>query len=532
MKRLTALIVAICLLLCGCGVIRDTGETGANVPVSELNMQDQQYAGRVQKSAVYFLNKASEPKTLTAEIRTLIVEQDANPAETAVAHLLDGPILNADELKGVAPLGMKLDFIEFSRDVANVYLIYNGNPIPNKDKFILELAIANTVKDVLGASYISVFYNGIQTGFSGYASAPHKKQTGSIEEAWLQASGKYLPDVPAVVDEAAENTDEVALATPAPDDEEEQEETDDTEPDTEAEEAEPKSREIATVLYFVSANGEYILPEVRNITYTDDNYVESIVRELKKGPQDNVTMQSPLTDDLALNSEPVLQETDSGYKMTLDFSKLPTLHDFSGTEEAMLSYAALIYTVTGLVPGISSVELTVNGQQIPDVQNDIWFRDGMQRSDFIGYIGSSIPIYLEHKPSDLLLEVSRSMEQRKTWSAKARVLKVFEGPLPAGEEDADAVMITGMTEDDILSVDVYGDTAYIDLSANFKALCSDLSGRNEMLLVYSIVNTITAMDGVNSVQFLVEGEQTTTLAGTLCISDPFLKNYGIIKESS
>jgi hypothetical protein len=38
------------------------------------------------------------------------------------------------------------------------------------------------------------------------------------------------------------------------------------------------------------------------------------------------------------------------------------------------------------------------------------------------------------------------------------------------------------------------------------------------------------MDGINKVQFLVEGKQADTLAGVICISDPFLKNYGIIKQ--
>jgi hypothetical protein len=32
------------------------------------------------------------------------------------------------------------------------------------------------------------------------------------------------------------------------------------------------------------------------------------------------------------------------------------------------------------------------------------------------------------------------------------------------------------------------------------------------------------------VQFTVEGKQVDKLAGYLCLSDPFLRNYGIIKS--
>ena len=90
-------------------------------------------------------------------------------------------------------------------------------------------------------------------------------------------------------------------------------------------------------------------------------------------------------------------------------------------------------------------------------------------------------------------------------------------------------MPSGVSQDDILSVSTYEDTLFVDVSSNFKDACVGMSAKNEMLLVYSIVNTLTAMDGIIKVQFLVEGEQTDTLAGTICISDPFLKNYGIIK---
>jgi spore germination protein GerM len=95
-----------------------------------------------------------------------------------------------------------------------------------------------------------------------------------------------------------------------------------------------------------------------------------------------------------------------------------------------------------------------------------------------------------------------------------------------------AVQTENMAERDILSVSVYNDTAYVNLSENFKQSCAGISAKSEMLLIYAIVNTATAMDGINKVQFLVEGAQTDTLAGHLCISDPFLRNYGMIKNGS
>lgn len=510
MKRLIIVLIIVCLLMSGCGVIREDDTIGTYVPTSKLDIQTDDNAGRVEKSAVYFLNKTGD--TLTAEIRILISDKDANPAEIAVRRLLEGPS-NTDELLGVAPPGMSLDYIEFSRDIANVYLLYNGEPMKEEDKFILELALANTVTDILQASYISVFYNGIKSGFFEHPFAPHKKHTGSIKDAWLQVKAK-LPEVKTATEETME-----AIEIKPP-------EATDNEPDEEAVPAEPEQKDITTILYFISENGEFILPEVRkNVVYTDDKYIESLIRELKKGPHDTSVMKSPLADDVEL-----LPVTIEDKRVTLDFSKRPTMYEFSSAKESLLSYAAIIYTITGFVPGIERVDIAVQGQKILSVGQDMFYV-GMHRKDFKGFIGSSAPIYLDYNKG-LLLEVPRSMEQQKTWSAKERVLEIIKGPLSGDPENAGTVKPLGVTEDDILSVDVYGDTAFVNLSQNFKDACIGFSARNEMLLVYSIVNTVTAMDGINKVQFLVEGEQTDKLAGTLCLSDPFLKNYGIIKQGS
>jgi germination protein M len=156
----------------------------------------------------------------------------------------------------------------------------------------------------------------------------------------------------------------------------------------------------------------------------------------------------------------------------------------------------------------------------------------MNRSNFLGFIGSSAPLYFEDKNSDLLLEVSRSMEQAKIWNAKERLLELVKGPLEGEDDNAVPIMLQGITDKDILSVDIYGDTAYVNLSQGFKNACVDLTPKSEMLLVYSIVNTITSMDGISKLQFLIEGRQTETLAGNICLSNPFIRNYGIIKQPS
>ena len=104
---------------------------------------------------------------------------------------------------------------------------------------------------------------------------------------------------------------------------------------------------------------------------------------------------------------------------------------------------------------MKTVELTVSGNFHHVHRRDGQpLGDGIQRSDFVGlYLGSSALLYFDDSNSDLLLPVSRSMEQGKTWSARARVLELLRGPLKGDGDDVLPVMPPGVTDADILSVE-------------------------------------------------------------------------------
>lgn len=512
MKKVIAVIAAVCILLSGCGVIAENKENGRYVPTSLLDTSKLEYPGSMENLAIYFYNASS--KTLTAEIRPITIGQDMNPAEVAVRGLLSGPL--NDKLTSLAPGGMTLDNIEYSRDVANVYLKYDGEPLDPRQKYFLEHAISNTVSDILGTDYTCIFYNGIQTGFAGKPYNPIEKKTGNIEDAYSQALSKYEKILSVPTGITPPENKPTATAKPV---------------EQGVIPAQPVETDMPTVLYFISKNGGYILPEVRTVKYTDGKYIQTVISELVRGPLNSSTMEPPLAGDLLLVCEPALVPAENGYILTLNFSKAPARYDTSDTEESMLSYAALTYTLTNLIPGLNSINILVNGNKV-NIKENSTDTEAVKRSDYSGLMGSSVPLYFADKNSDLLLQVSRSMEQGRTWSAKQRLLELMKGPLSGDEESAWPVMPSGVNGKDIIAVNVYADTVYVNLTEEFKEACKGFSSKNEMLLVYAIVNTLTAMDGINKVQFLVEGKQTDTLAGFLCLSDPFLRNYGIIKQTS
>lgn len=545
MKKLIAAVLALCMLLSGCGVIHENNKEGRQIPAATLIAINDNSTGSAEKLAVYFYNNTS--KTLTAEVRTAVIDQDTNPAEIAVKELLKGPS-DSKLLSAVAPEGMTLDYIEFSRSVANVYLKYNGPEMESEPKYILEQAIANTVTDALGAAYISVLYNGTSSAFyAGIPYGPLEKQTGNIEDAWSQVSAKFMDThgVPGeetmIIGQPTGTTVPTAAAkptapptstkvsgltsapTPAP--------TKVSGPmsaPTSTEQA-PKVKTISSILYYISSDGSYLLPEVHKVNYTDGDYIKSLIAELVKGPQNTSVMASPVADGLELSEDPVFTQNGGNYVLTLDFNKQPS-KDIAGAQGTLLTYASIVYTITGFIPNLTGVEIYADGIKVNAAGSE--YQPVLKRADYKSFIGSSAPVYFADKASDLLLQVSRSMEQGEVWSARERVLELIKGPLPGDGEDASKVVPAGITDKDILSVKIYSDTAYVDLSKNFADSCSGISAKSEMLLVYATVNTITAMDGINKVQFLVEGQQADTLSGSICLTDPFLKNYGIVKGSS
>ncbi|NLM20229.1 MAG: GerMN domain-containing protein [Peptococcaceae bacterium] len=71
----------------------------------------------------------------------------------------------------------------------------------------------------------------------------------------------------------------------------------------------------------------------------------------------------------------------------------------------------------------------------------------------------------------------------------------------------------------LLGVEVTDSTAYV----NFAAEGLNGGSFQEMMTIEQIIQTLTDLETVDSVQFLVDGEKAETLMGHMSIADPFTK---------
>lgn len=480
--RITALLL-VALMLGSCMSI---SERHVEAPYAiTLEQDDMPLAGegRVLRPALYFMQKGTGK--LVAELRSITVAMDEAPAKSIVRQLLYGP--KDDKLEPVAPSTVTVDKVEISLGVANVYLL-SPEKLSTSESFILKLSLANTLSDYFPVKYVNLFYNGLSDGFGEYPHPLQAKTTVVWTEEYDDILGNHIASV---TDGEAEN-ESVGIV-------------------------------LDTPLYFLDEGGEYLLPEVRQVTYSDNNYLATLISELVKGPRNSFVYQASVAKDLVLSdTEPVWEYAEDGTTLWLDFDTSPMIE-----VDTYKSYLALVYTLTSFFPNLDRVYFSVAGETVDLNGEGYDFSDGMTREEAMGHLAGGIDLYFRQMGESLLVKVNRMVNEDQVWSASGRLYELMKGPKYSESQTAVGVFPAGITEDDILGTSISQTTLVVNLSENFKRQCHSLTATQEMLLVFSMVNTLTGMNGVNSVQFLVEGEKTETLAGHLYFGDIFISNPGI-----
>jgi germination protein M len=489
-RKFLILIIIMIFAFSGCSVIQERKD---DIDYSEFPSRVVQFSnieGRLIKPALYFVQKGTGK--LAAELRTIVVRGNENPVKTIIEELLNGPV--DESLSRVSPENVFVETVEVSVDIANVYL-RSHELIEDKQRFLIKTAVANTLIDYLNIKYVNIFINGRSEGLSQYPSPLQKNTSGIWTENYDNQIGKFVAKDPDI--ENPEN--EVSVTT------------------------------IEVPLYFFDASSEYILPEVRDIEFEDTNYIEKIIEELNNGPRNGYVYLPSINKELSLLEEPGFLSDRGVEYMLLNLSHSPSLSKFENKEDELKSYACLIYTLSSFFPNIDRIIVNVDGTKVSTIGGSVDVAQGIRRRDLSGYLADGIHLYFRIKDSNLLMKVNRMVSQESVWNADVRLFELLKGPQSNEGTSSWPCFPSGVSDEDILGTKTYRSTIIVDLSNNFKKMCQGLSAEQEMLLIFSMVNTLTDMQGINSVQFLVEGKGTEVLAGHLHFSDLFVKNPGLVQ---
>ncbi len=272
--------------------------------------------------------------------------------------------------------------------------------------------------------------------------------------------------------------------------------------------------EVNLNMYYLSSKQSTLIAEEQTVKYDENDDITQIVLEnLIKGNSKNSGIADKKT---TVNS---VTKGESG--VIADFSK-----DFLTNDSMTNTFAAyaVVKTLCQL-PGIKSVKVTVDGQ-------DIKSADG----SFLGFLaGDDINIekdstenkyaalYFADKTSRKLKKEIRRINITDSQSIEQYILNgLIEGPK---SKELESVL---SPDTSIISAQTTDGTCFVNFSAAFVSKNSG-SKEKEMNAVYSVVNSLTELDSVKNVQFLIDGKKSDSF-GSISISGTFYRNESMISE--
>ena len=257
-----------------------------------------------------------------------------------------------------------------------------------------------------------------------------------------------------------------------------------------------------------------------------ETLLDEITAAVREAEQDE-TLPSLL--DYQLH-EPVASTLDEGGRL-ITFSFRENLQDLTkkwGTDLPCLA-AALTWTVTTLIPGVSAVCFRVGDKPLTDELSGGRFQvetlwSGMaRRSAFEEFLAGSAAVYFIRDGN--LARVRKAVNRHSADSPRTQLKALLQGPDPKERENGlQPALPDTLQENDILGIAAQGDTLLVNLSSDFLEAIADRGAENEALLCYSMVNTLCENSGKKRVCFFFEGEQKDRVAGEVFWSGEFLYN--------
>lgn len=276
-------------------------------------------------------------------------------------------------------------------------------------------------------------------------------------------------------------------------------------------------------VFYVSNETSTLEEKAYMPTETDtEKLVEELFGELKKSPQ-NFESKCAVPENLEL-----LRYVLDGEQLSLYFGEAYYQMD-SITE--VLCRAAIVRTITQ-VDGIDGIEFMVNNQPLVD---NAGHTIGLMTSDtFLEHIGSEINSYQE---TELKLYFSNAkgnglvmVKRRLLYNTNISLEKLIVEQLLKGidaEESGNVAKASLPSNTKLLNLYVKDGICYVNFDENF---LNQVSGVDEDVVIYSLVNSLTEISTVTKVQISINGVSNRMFKEKINLNTMFERNLEYIQE--
>ncbi len=448
--------------------------------------------GSVLQSGGFVLYYLSEDgQKLTPLVRQVALLPDETPAE-ALLKSLGQP---AEGLRSPYPDGanVRLRSLEQSGSILTVDFSGDFAAVDEFVLFAMKAAVVNTLTESCGIEYVNLLFNGAELSVSDPTlgvSLPTGAMTSvamDLETAWNQLR-------------------------------------------IEARSASRAGFTRNVTLYFLSPDGLCLLPEVRSVSFTSDDYVTPVLAELIRGPQGDLGLDRALPPSLSLLDTPVYDFSADGRRyvdVNLNYAFNSYLRQRPELRSQILG--SVVCTLTTFLPSLSGVQLRVNRRYLEQDESAYSSQERLYtRSQFEALLGGAQTLYLP-KADGRLSAVMRAVPLGRA-GLRDLLSLLLDGPLN-GEEDLLPAFPAPFTLSHVRGLCVEKDTLLFNLSDEGASLLSSLTPQEETSLIYSVVNTFTERPGIRRVLFLKEGRALRSLSGRIDLREPLLRNPALIQQT-
>lgn len=290
--------------------------------------------------------------------------------------------------------------------------------------------------------------------------------------------------------------------------------------ETSGDPASTEQEEPDFVVYYLTKDNEGIVAEPIELKAEDaDGQVQELLTALA-ADTGSVEYHKTIPSDVSLLSSRLDYNT-----LTLSFSEEYLRMD-PMTE--VLCRAAIVETVTQ-VPAVMRVSFLVEDAPLTDTRGDLI---GFMTADsFVQNPGRQINaiqetklvLYFSDQEGDALLSETQEVHYSSNISMEKLVMeRLLEGPLNSREKSA---IPTGTQ---LLSVTVVDGVCYVNLDETF--LNQDYSVQ-EPVVIYSIVDSLTELSGIQKVQISVNGDTNMVYRDKMSLTTLYERNMDLVKDA-
>lgn len=277
-------------------------------------------------------------------------------------------------------------------------------------------------------------------------------------------------------------------------------------------------------VYFLNPTTKQLSSEKRNIQKgTDVEVVEKALNELLSGPK-NSTLAGVMPKDVKILKCTLVKSGNGSNTAEVSFSR-----EYKNLKESQELYcrSSVVWTLTEF-DFIDNVHIYIedepllrsNGQVVGDLNRDNVVLNPVISPDKTDEIEATL--YFSDDQEMKLWPEKRRIEVKQSETKENKIVEqLIVGP---NEKN---LYPTIPTETKIRNIKTEEGICYVDLSSDF--VTKHWGGSSgEILTIYSIVNSLTELENVKKVQFLIEGEKVSEFKGHVDFSKTFERDEDII----